>query len=185
MGVSHSKITDSLHMKDLTFNLTGYVDAFANLRVNKNYSQWTATTKYKAPHKPLLLLSILDLFNQDCYENNFIELSCQLIDTFNRYWMGINLSSKRGNIALPFFYLRSSHFWHLIPVSGKEDILLNTLDVSNLSQLRKLILGASFDDKLYCLVQENEPRNILRTTLITTYFSPDHYSVLGNLTKFS
>jgi hypothetical protein len=30
---------------------------------------------------------------------------------------------RRGNLALPFFHLRSSKFWHLIPRSGDEESL--------------------------------------------------------------
>ncbi len=38
-----------------------YLDKFRNLRTDKNRKTWTPLTTYRAPHKPFLLLSAIDL----------------------------------------------------------------------------------------------------------------------------
>ena len=41
-----------------------YVQRFAHLNANKNRRHWTAETTHRAPHKPLLLLAVIDRFAQ-------------------------------------------------------------------------------------------------------------------------
>lgn len=65
---------------------------------------------------------------------------------------------RRGNLALPFFHLRSSKFWHLIPRSGHEESLASVGSVNSLGQLQKLVIGASLDEELYGLLQDGEGR---------------------------
>jgi putative restriction endonuclease len=92
---------------------------------------------------------------------------------------------RRGNLALPFFHLRSSGFWHLIPQSGQEQILVNLHQVDTLSRLRKLILGARLDDDLFTLLQNDSARSTLRTALIETYFSPEAQTALLSQTRLN
>jgi putative restriction endonuclease len=150
--------------------LNDYINLFSHLRTDVNHKRWPFTTRYQAPHKPFLLLAILDLFAQGSLSTNFIEISPDLGDLFARYWRIVMPIDRHGNMALPFFHLRSSGFWHLIPVSGNEVILEETRRVDTLSQLKKLILGAKLDDGLFNLIKQEDPRNALRTILIKTYF---------------
>ncbi len=41
--------------------ITHYIKTFSNLRSDTSRSRWTSATKYRAPHKPLLLLAVIDL----------------------------------------------------------------------------------------------------------------------------
>lgn len=38
--------------------LTHYLNTFSTLRSDTSRSRWTAATKFRAPHKPLLLLAV-------------------------------------------------------------------------------------------------------------------------------
>ena len=93
--------------------LDTYLKQISRLRLDTNKKRWTATTTFRAPHKPLLLLSILDLFAQGHIQNNLIEVTPELGYLFAGYWSKVVPAGHRGNIALPFFHLRSSLFWHL------------------------------------------------------------------------
>jgi hypothetical protein len=42
-------------------SLTQYLKRFNRLRTDKNRKHWSALTTYQAPHKPFLLLSVMDL----------------------------------------------------------------------------------------------------------------------------
>src|SRR5258708_7742319 len=103
-------------------SLSHYVKAFSNLHTAVG-DNWTAETKRRAPNKPLLLLSVIDLFAEGIITTNLIEISPDLLETFTVYWSRVMPPDRRGNIALPFFYLKSEGFWHLIAKPGKQDIL--------------------------------------------------------------
>jgi putative restriction endonuclease len=132
----------------------------------------------RAPHKPLLLLSVLDLFEQGEAESNLIEITPDLGEMFVRYWERTLSFDRRGNLALPFFHLRSEGFWHLLPRQGKEEALNFTSQIRSLSQLRENVVGARLDEALYDLLRVRESRDLLRSVLIETYFAPEVRSLL-------
>ena len=132
----------------------------------------------RAPHKPLLLLSVLDQFEQGVVESNLIELTSDLGELFSQYWVKIAPSARRGNIVLPFFHLRSEGFWHLFPRANQEETLTATSQMSSLSQLRGMVIGARLDEALYELLHTREARDLLRSGLIQTYFAPELQALL-------
>lgn len=103
---------------DMNKVIAGYIKSFSKLRADRSAS-WTDATKGQAPHKPLLLLSILDLFAEGSMGTNLIEYSADLAEIFAAYWQLV-LPDRRGNMALPFFHLKSSKFWHLVPKRGRR-----------------------------------------------------------------
>jgi putative restriction endonuclease len=155
-----------------------YFKIFSTLRSDTSRARWTAATKHRAPHKPLLLLSVIDLFAEGLITANLIELTPDLCETFTLYWSRVMPPDQRGNIALPFFYLRSDKFWHLVASPDKEEILAATSSVKSISQLRELVLGARLDDELYSLLCHEEARNVLRSVLIDEYFAPEPQKAL-------
>lgn len=121
---------------------------------------------------------MLDLFAQARLTTNLIEITPELGELFATYWTKVMPPERRGNLALPFFHLRSSGFWHLVPQPGQETTLQTTRQVDTLSQLGRLILGARLDETLYTLCQNPETRDALRTLLIQTYFAPEAHPAL-------
>jgi putative restriction endonuclease len=63
--------------------LAQYLKSFSSLRTYKDRKKWTALTTYQAPHKPFLLLSIMDLIAQGAIIKNFIKPDFELVETFN------------------------------------------------------------------------------------------------------
>ncbi len=141
------------------------------MRTDKSRSRWPTATSNRAPHKPLLLLSVLDLFEQDEVESNLIELTPDLGELFARYWEKVLPFDRRGNLALPFFHLRSEGFWHLLPRQGKEEALNSASQIRSLSRLQETVVGACLDEALYELLYIQESRNLLRSVLIEVYFA--------------
>jgi putative restriction endonuclease len=76
--------------------LAVYAKKFAKLRVDK------ASGK-PAPHKPILLLAVIDLFEQDIIQRNEIYLSPDLTANFLKFWHRLVSTDHHSNIALPFF----------------------------------------------------------------------------------
>lgn len=154
-------------------NPSDYINAFTNLRSDASRTRWSELTKHRAPHKPLLLLAVIDMFGQESIRSNLIELTPDLGETFTLYWSRVMPPDQRANIALPFFHLQSDGFWHLVPRPGKEAILAATQKTASVTYLRELALGAKLDDGLFSLLRDEESRNVLRAVLIETYFAPE------------
>jgi len=148
-----------------------FLAVFSYLRTYKDRRKWSALTAYQAPHKPFLLLSVMDLVAQGLIGSNFIEPSLELVDTFNGYWSGIMPFGTRGNMAYPFPRLKTDGFWQLIPNPGYEHQL--NIEFSSMSRLREVCAGAKMDDELFQYMCNPQTRERLRKTLIETYFAPE------------
>lgn len=96
--------------------LTRYLKLFTHLRSDKT-AGWGAATRGRAPHKPFLLLSVLDLFEQGSLTGDLVEITPELGGLFAGYWSKVMPPERRGNLALPFFHLRSSEAsaWEINP----------------------------------------------------------------------
>lgn len=153
-------------MKEIEY----YIKKFLHLHTDASPKRYSFITKYKAPHKPILLLSVIDLIEEKTITSNFIELSQDLGELFRIYWALVMPIDKRGNIVLPFYYLTSDKFWHLLAKPGKENVLKEISAIRSIYKLLELTLGACFDDELFILLNDPKTRDILRSILIDTYF---------------
>ena len=147
-----------------------YAERFARLRTNRNRKVWSGVTAHQAPHKPLLLLCVLDLFDSGEVSSNLIEITDDLTELFGRYWERVLPFGRPGNLALPFFHLRGDGFWHLLP---KHENALPGSQITSLVRLREEVVGARLDEALYGLIRLKENRDRLRSVLIETYFSQE------------
>jgi len=73
----------------------------------------------------------------------------------------------------PFYHLRSSGFWHLVPVPGMEQALVASRQIDSVRQLRQFVLGAKMDDALFEMLLDEKQRDNLRRVLIESYFAPE------------
>ena len=142
--------------------LRKYINEFRNLRIDKAHGN--------APHQPILLLTIIELIEQEEIEINKIPPSPHLVEKFLKYWNCV--TNRKPNPALPFFHLKSRSFWHHHPNPGYEKALEVVSQIKTFSQLRKMISHASLDEELFTLLIQPLEREILRKTLIDKYF-PD------------
>ena len=154
-----------------------YLQGFANLRTDRGRNRYPAVTLYRAPHKPFLLLSIMDLIAQGVITENFIAPSFELVDTFNLYWSQIMPPGSKTSMAYPFPRLKTDEFWHLIPNPGYENII-DGMQFSSMTRLREVCAGASMDVALFQLMCNPETREQLRAVLINTYFAKEIHPVL-------
>ncbi len=162
--------------------LAEYLKSFKNIRTDVNRNRWTSVTKNRAPYKPLLLLTIFDLIAQGEIKNNLIELTPEFCETFTLYWSRVMPPEKKSNIAMPFFYLTSDGFWHLVPYPGRENelqtVIERNIQLTTVNQIKEIAIGAKLDDELFELVKIKESRDVLRSILIEKYFAPKTKLVL-------
>jgi putative restriction endonuclease len=149
-----------------------YLHQLTHLRLNTNRNQWSAATAFRAPHKPFLLLSILDLAAQGQIDSPFIEPSFDLIERFARYWDLVQPPSGKCNMAYPFYHMQSEGFWRLLPKPGQEQGLGERI-TSSMTRLQSVVLGAEIDPELFELISGHKSREELRAALLNTYFTPD------------
>jgi putative restriction endonuclease len=151
---------------------TDYLHQLTHLRLNTNCNQWSDATAHRAPHKPFLLLSILDLAAQGQIDSPFIEPSFDLIERFARYWDLVQPPSGKCNMAYPFYHMQSEGFWRLVSKPGQEQELSEKI-TSSMTRLQSVVLGAEIDPELFELISGHKSREELRAALLNTYFTPD------------
>jgi putative restriction endonuclease len=156
--------------------LDDYLHKLSNLRTDRGRNRYPIYTLHRAPHKPFLLLSIMDLVAQGSITKNFIEPSFELLDTFNTYWNSIMPIGSKTSMAYPFPRLKTDGFWYLVPYPGYENQI--DIDFSSMTKLREVCAGARMDDELFQLMCNPETREQLRAILIKTYFAPGIQSQL-------
>jgi putative restriction endonuclease len=82
-----------------------------------------APTKYgKAPHKPILLLAVIESFENGEITDNWIEVTDDLFHRFHDIWNMLVKTQNVPNFSLPFFHLKNEkgQFWKLITLPGKK-----------------------------------------------------------------
>lgn len=153
--------------KDLTY----YENCFSHLSVNKKGG-------HLAPHKPLLLLAVIDLVDCGIITSPQIELSEALITAFKlndlRYTR--NIIHFKPNIGMPFFYMNTEPFWRLVPkVPGNEPYTYA------ISSLRNHYKYAEIGHELFTLLKNPAACQRLREVL-TTSFLQNRTDTLPSLT---
>jgi putative restriction endonuclease len=142
---------------------------------------WTEATKHKAPHKPLLLLAVLDLVHRGVITTPFIDVTGDLVelnDLFNLYWRRIVPLGQTSSIAFPFSRLDREPFWQLVPQPGKTITPAIINNTASVSYLRKYALGAQLDNGFFQIMQTGEGREALREALLQSCFSPEAQALL-------
>jgi putative restriction endonuclease len=152
-------------------SLAQYLKSFSRLRTYKDRKKWSALTTYQAPHKPFLLLSVMDLIAQGAITHNLIKPSFELVEMFNGYWNSIMPPGSKTSMAYPYPRLKNDGFWHLIPNPGYENQI--SINFSSMTKLREVCAGARMDEELFQLMCKPETREQLRVALIETYFAPE------------
>ena len=140
--------------------LQKYIHKMRRLNIDKAHGP--------APHKPVLLLSVIELIESGQVVENKILVSPELAEIFLKYWRRV--TNRKPDLAMPFFHLKSDKFWHLHPNAGYETALRVANQIKGISRLREVVVYASLNDDLFVLLADARDRETIRQTLIRTYF---------------
>ena len=146
-----------------------YIEAFKNLKTNNKYSR-------KSPHKAVLLLSVIELFENGVLSDNVVRYDETLKKKFLQVWNRTlpGEATFLPDVYLPFWYMQSELFWHIVPLRGKEEILSLLIDTHvkpSDAKLRDCVDYAELDNELYFLMTISSGRRALKRALLETYFS--------------
>ncbi len=160
--------------------LATYIRQFAHLRRAPN-AIFTEATKKQAPHKPILLLAVLDLVARGVITSPFIDVTGDLVELnelFNFYWRRIIPLGQTSSIAFPFSRLDREPFWELVPQPGTTITPAIIDSTKSVTYLRKHALGAKLDEGLFRVMQSGEGREALREALLQSCFSAKSAALL-------
>ncbi len=160
--------------------LEKYIRQFAQLRRAPG-RVFTSATKKLAPHKPLLLMAVMDLIARGLTTSSFIDVTGDLVELnelFTGYWRRVVPLTQTSSIAFPFSRLHNEPFWKLVPALGVEITSATINNICSVGQLRAVTLGAKMDDELFVLLQHSESRNALRQVLLESCFFEEAQSAL-------
>jgi len=146
-------------IKDLSY----YAGKFTNLKVDRS--------RGIALHKPILLMSVIDLIGKEEINDNHIFLTPELIATFLKYWSHLAEETHEPKIYQPFFHLNTSNFWHLQLVEGLDIAISNSLKPKSIRGLQALVEYAYLDKELFSLLQDTISRSRLLNVLANKWFS--------------
>lgn len=146
-----------------------YIEAFKNLRTNNKYGR-------KSPHKAILMLTVIELYEQNVLTDNEIFYDEKLKSMFLKVWNRVlpNEPLFHPEAYLPFWYLQNDSFWHIIPIRGQEDILSLMRDTNvkpSETKLKDSVRCAELDQDLYFLMTLPSGRSSLKRVLLETYTS--------------
>ena len=158
-------------MKDFRY----YADCFSSLHTAMKLGK-------PAPHKALLLLSVIDLVERGIIIDNHIELSNILVKTFNANAKKFYANSPifKPKATKPYFHMQHEPFWHL--VASSDCVATNmaalcsveynrNMPTYSLKGLREQFRCAEIDTELFKLLKDEDARARLRVILITTYLN--------------
>ena len=144
-----------------------YIEAVKNLKTNNKWGR-------KSPHKAVLMLTVIELFEKNILMDNEVRYDETLKTAYLKMWNMVlpNESLFHPDAYLPFWYLQSDNFWHIVPIRGKEDILSLMRDTNIKPSEAKLIDSvkyAELDEDLYFLMTLQSGRASLKRALLETY----------------
>lgn len=154
--------------------LSYYAKKFQRLRVDRAHGI--------APHKPILLLSVIEQVGRETITENKIYLSSELIQTFLKYWSYLGSFNHNPDISRPFFHMRSGKFWHLWANSGYVKLLSSKEKLKTLAGVKQAVKYAYLDEELFEFLQDPIARSSLMTVLVARWF-PGRFELVEKISR--
>ena len=123
-----------------------------------------------APHKPILLLSIIDAIEKGYIKNERIYITIELLALFRNNWQLWVKTPHVRNFALPFYHMKSEPFWHLILNPNETLQLTKSKSIKSFNALDMSVDYALIDRELFLIMNDPVSREELRNILIKKYF---------------
>jgi putative restriction endonuclease len=154
-------------------NLNDYLQKLTHLK--------RGITKYGlAPHKPILLITLLELISNAHLIENRVSVDTDLVGIFQENWRLLVNTLHQPDFTQPFFYLQSEKIgnkpiWQLIAKPGCQ---INA-HIKSVNTLIQVLEYGHFDPELFQLLVEPTARQSILLALLSTYF-PETQQVYFN-----
>jgi putative restriction endonuclease len=159
------KISCRVKRRKVEYLIEKYLNAFSKLRRGN-------TSHGIAPHKPLLLLSLIELIDKGLNFENAVPISGELVGLFKENWQLLVPTSHNEDFTQPFFYLQSDKvagvpFWFLKANQGYE---INK-HITSINTLAAVCAYGYFSEELFLLLTEKQVRLRFQNLILNNYFS--------------
>lgn len=116
-----------------------------------------------APHKPLMIFSVMDLIESGDLNDRWVRYGADLVTRFRDYWdLVVDRRKNRPEITMPFNAL-----------GGERDAIWERYDENGNSSISKLTTRLCLlDPDLFACLQDSGFRMSARRIIIATYFTP-------------
>lgn len=132
-----------------------------------------------APHKPILLLAIMDGIEKGEIFSNRISITPELVLSFKDIWSRLVISNHTANFALPFFHMKSEPFWRLVSLNDASIPVSSSGSIKSLSALKDSLAFAEIDKELLTLLFDPVAREVIKIELLDFYF-PETKNLFSN-----
>ncbi|WP_196938417.1 HNH endonuclease [Sphingobacterium pedocola] len=145
--------------------LQTYLQAFFKLK--------RGGTKYGlAPHKPILLLTLVELIEKGLDQENHFQVNADLVGIFQENWRLLVTTAHQSDFTQPFYHLQNDKvqghsFWVLHTYTGVPV----QAPIKSVSVLSQVVEFGALSGDLYLLLQSEENRQEVRSSLLMQYFS--------------
>jgi putative restriction endonuclease len=135
------------------------------------FSRLRRDSKYGgAPHKPVLLLAILEGIRKGEIRNNRIAITPELVLEFKSIWSRLVVTPHIPNFALPFYHIKSEPFWKLVTYSGMVIPVTSSNSIRSLNALKETVAFAELDAHLFAGMQDPIQLTVMEEALLDQYF---------------
>lgn len=143
-----------------------YKEQFSELHTNMQQGR-------PAPHKSIMLLTVIDLISDGVITSPRIYFTDTLIDRFKENWLRYVGHSEVFNmqVTTPFVHLRYEPFWQLPFVDANNDIASKIPSMGSFPKkfVKEKVQYAELDHDLYELLQDITYQAHARAVLIGKY----------------
>ncbi|MBK1825936.1 HNH endonuclease [Haloferula rosea] len=115
-----------------------------------------------APHKPLMLLTVIDLIESGDVPDGWVKFDVRLVSRFRDHWeLVLERQRNQPDIPMPFHALGSDsdRVWSRFTTDGEP------------SAAKATTRFCFLDPELFACLQDSDFRRKARTTLVTIYFT--------------
>ncbi|MFN2430053.1 MAG: HNH endonuclease [Cryomorphaceae bacterium] len=136
----------------------------------------------KAPHKPILLLAVLEAIETGLITDNKITITPELIAIFQNIWLKlVPHEGWQPRFYLPFFHLTGDKFWNLETANGAKVALTSSYSPKSVLALQKSVEYVYLNDYFWLAFDNPRERKKIHTFLIDHYFPGQSYD--GNIIR--
>ena len=125
--------------------LENYEDLFYDLHTG-------VVGDHERPHKPALILALMDLVDSGMFPENLIPFSPELRERFSEYFEIVRSQDDRDTPWNPYFYLRREPFWSHLATAVNEAVVAALASPPSVGKISDLIAGAQLDADLWLLL---------------------------------
>jgi putative restriction endonuclease len=147
-----------------------------------------APTLYgKAPHKPVLLLAVIESFEKGEIAGKRIPVSETLLQRFHDIWNLLVTTKNVPTFSLPFYHLKNEkgNFWNLITYSGKEIPTTKSKSIKSYKALTDTVSAAVLSDEFYYYLFDPMERENLKAAILEKYFGKSGYAFEKSAPRYS